>query len=166
MTMIYGSIPNFTDYPNSKRMNNTPSIPKILDAFFAPFTEALTYTGSVSSDGARYTLAFEIPRLIKDSITVTVEPTTSQYKTSAHKIAIKATQEPLGNYSVPDHSKQETAKPYQQDFILYSQQVALDGSLKLYYSQGVLVVEIPLQRPVQTKKQALSARLSDLESLA
>jgi HSP20 family molecular chaperone IbpA len=159
--MIYGSIPDFTD-----KRKNTSSIPNVFDAFFAPFTEALTYTGSVSSDGARYTLAFEIPRLIKDSITVTVEPTTSQYKTSAHKIAIKATQEPLGNYSVPDHSKQETAKPYQQDFILYSQQVALDGSLKLYYSQGVLVVEIPLQRPVQTKKQALSARLSDLESLA
>lgn len=145
----------------------TPSIPNILDEIFAPFTEALseatkTYTGSVSSDGATYTLAFEIPRLVKDSITVTVKPTTSNYKTSAHKIVIKATQESLQKYVEPEYKKQETAKSYQQDFILYSQQVALDGSLKLYYGEGVLVVEIPLTKPVQAKKQTLSARLSDI----
>lgn len=152
------------DYKYVKR-----PMPNILDEIFAPFTEALSeatknYSGQVSSDGSIYRVAFEIPRLVKDSINVTVEPTTSQYKTSAHKILIKATQKSLQNYVEPNHNKQETIKPYQQDYILYSQQVALDGSLKLYYGEGVLVVEIPLTKPSESKKATLSARLADIES--
>lgn len=169
--MLLGDGKPFPRNPMNK--NNTPSIPDIFEEIFAPFfaeelkqtfpTRYTTmYEGQVSADGSVYTLAFEVPRLVKDSITVTVEPTTSQYKTSAHKVVIKATQKPLQNYVEPNHDKQETIKPYQQDFILYSQQVALDGSLTLAYTEGVLCIQIPLTKPVQPKKASLSARLSDI----
>ena len=150
---------------NKPLMSNTPSIPSILDEIFAPFlteTSTKNYVGSVSSDQSTYTLAVEIPRLLKNTISVEVEPTSTQYKTSAYKVVIKAGQDLLTNYL--DSSAESAKKRYEQEITILGQQVALDGSLKLYYGEGVLCIEIPLTKPVQPKKQTLSARLSDIES--
>lgn len=150
---------------NKPLMSNTPSIPNILDEIFAPFlteTSTKNYVGSVSSDQSTYTLAVEIPRLLKDTISVEVEPTSTQYKTSAYKVVIKAAQDLLTNYL--DSASESAKKRYEQEILIFGHQVALDGSLKLSYTEGVLTIEIPLTKPVQPKKATLSARLGDIES--
>jgi hypothetical protein len=144
-----------------------PSFPDIIDEIFAPLvasieTKPKTDIGKQAPDGSIYTLAVEIPRLVRDTITVSVEPISTQHKTMAHKVVVKAGQKLLENYL--DANAECAKKSYQQEFIVLGQQVALDSSLNLYYSEGVLVVEIPLTKPVQPKKAILSARLSDMEA--
>jgi HSP20 family molecular chaperone IbpA len=159
MSYKYRPQPDFTNKP----MNNTSSIPTILDEIFAPFlteTHTRNYVGSASSDQSKYTLAVEIPRLIKDTISVEVEPTSTQYKTMAYKVVIKAGQDLLTNYL--DSSTESAKKRYEQEITILGQNVALDGSLALSYTEGVLCIEIPLCKPVQPKKATLSARLSDM----
>ncbi len=154
------------EFPNKPVNIKTQSIPNILDEIFAPFVadtvEYKTYTGKKSEDGTVYTFAFEIPRLIRDTITVEVEPTSTQYKTMAYKVVIKASQDLLTSYL--NSTTESAKKKYEQEFVLYAQQVALDGELGLSYTEGVLVVEIPLTKPVQPKKATLSAKLADIES--
>lgn len=145
-----------------------PSIPDIFEEIFAPFTAAAsgntpkTYVGQVSTDGSVYKVAVEIPRLVKDTISVEVEPTNSQYKTPTYRVVIKAAQDLLTNYL--DSASESAKKRYEQEILIFGHQVALDGSLKLSYGEGVLIIEIPLTKPVQPKKATLSARLGDIES--
>lgn len=146
-----------------------PSFPDI-EEIFAPFIAAAsgktptpkTDIGQVAPDGSVYTLAVEIPRLVRDTIAVSVEPITTDYKTMANKVVVKATENLLSSYL---NSLTKSAKKlYEQEFLVLGQRVALDGELGLSYSEGVLVIEIPLCKPVQAKKASLSARLADIEN--
>ena len=162
--------------PNGEPFNiKTQSIPDIFEEIFAPFvqqfgdsTEYKSFVGQKSSDGSVYTIAFEIPRLVKDTISVEIEEdltTTSLARRvgyPSYKIVVKAAQLLLVNYL--DETQESAKKRYEQDFALHGQNVALDGSLKLSYTEGVLTIEIPLRKPTEAKKQGLSARLSDIES--
>ena len=139
-----------------------PSIPDIFEEIFAPFVtsiETKNYVGSKSTDQSTYTLTVEIPRLLKDTISVEVEPIST---TSAYKVVIKAAQNLLTNYL--GSSTESAKKRYEQEIMILGQQVALDGSLNLSYTEGVLCIQIPLTKPVQPKKATLSAKLSDIES--
>ncbi len=160
------------EFPNKPMNIKTQSIPNILDEIFAPFVadtvEYRTYTGKKSEDGTTYTFAFEIPRLVRDTIAVEIEEdlkNTSPARRigmTSYKITIKAAQQLLVNYL--DETQESAKKKYEQEFVLHGQSVALDGELGLSYSEGVLVVEIPLTKPVQPKKATLSAKLADIES--
>jgi HSP20 family molecular chaperone IbpA len=146
-----------------------PSIPDIFDEIFAPLVGATcsntpnqgSYTGEVSADGSVYTFVVEIPRLVRDTIAVDVEkmPTSDYYK-----VKIKAGQELLSNYLQP--TQESAKKAYEQHFTLKRSDIALDGDLGLSYTEGVLCIQIPLTKPTQPKKQALSAKLSDIDALA
>ena len=148
----------------------------IFDKIFAPITEQFdvdnaeykTFVGQRATDGSVYTIAFEVPRLIRDTISVEIEEdltTTSLARRvgyPSYKIVVKAAQQLLVNYL--DETQESAKKKYEQDFALHGQNVALDGSLALSYGEGVLVIEIPLTKPVQAKKAVLSARLSGMDA--
>lgn len=154
--MIYASIPDFTD-----KRKNTPSIPTIFDEIFAEATLQLIKTSAAQEVGDLLTIVVEIPRLKRDSIAVEIEH--QGKRTFEYNLVVEGLEIPLASYLV---ECEETAyKKYRNTYkIETSRPVALDGSLTLAYSEGVLVIEIPLTKPVQPKKQGLSARLSDIES--
>ena len=133
-----------------------------LDSIFASTFASSTkkYVGAVSKDNSTYTLVFEVPRLVRESICVDVDSLNSSYK--FFKVTIKAKQRLLFDYL--DETQEPTAEDYEEAFSLKGLDIALNGDLTLAYSEGVLSIQIPLQRPVQPKKQGLSARLSDIES--
>ena len=145
-----------------------PTFPEVIDEIFAPLvasigTKPKTNIGQESPDGSVYTVAIEAPRLVRDSITVSVEPTSTQYKTMAHKVVVKASEKLLDSYLL-NRNQEFAKKVYQKEFIILGKRVDLDGALSLSYSEGVLVVDVPLTKPTEAKKQGLSARLSDIEN--
>lgn len=165
---------DFTDYPNSKR-KSTPSIPTILDEIFAevvrnaPISTSttlqdqlqLTKTSAVQEVGDLLTVVVEIPRLKRDSIAVEIEH--QGKRTFEYNLVVEGSEIPLTSYLV--ENEQTAYKKYKNTYkIETSRPVALDGELGLSYTEGVLCIQIPLTKPVQAKKQALSARLADIEA--
>lgn len=156
----------------------TPSIPNILDEIFAEVVRnaptpttiqgynnqlQLTKTSAVQEVENLLTVVVEIPRLKRDSIAVEIEH--QGKRTFEYNLIVEGAEIPLTSYLV--ECEQTAYKKYRNTFkIETSRPVALDGSLTLAYSEGVLVIEIPLCKPVQAKKASLSARLSDIDALA
>jgi len=172
--MTLSANPSINQDPTDFYRPKTESIPTIFDETFAPFIietfgnqqKSPTYRGQKSPDQYTYILAIEIPRLIYNTISVEIEEdlkSTSQFRRvgyPSYNIVIKADQLLLAIYS--NATERSTKKKYETECVLEGQIVALDGSLTLAYSEGVLMIEIPLQRPVEAKTKALSARLSDM----
>jgi len=153
------------DYKYVKRP--MPSIPSILDEIFEPFspTRLQVYkeqqTIALQEADDLLNVALETPRLDRSTISVSVQK--QNRRTFEYDLIIEAGEIPLDAYLSDCETK--ALKTYKKVFrIETSRPVDLDGVLSLSYSEGVLVVDVPLTKPTEPKKQGLSARLSDIES--
>lgn len=121
----------------------------------------LTKTSAVQEKDDLLTVVVEIPRLKRDSIAVEIEH--QGKRTNEYNLIVEGLEILLTSYLF--ENEQTEYKKYKSSYkIETSRPVALDGALGLSYTEGVLVIEIPLCKPVQPKKASLGARLSDIES--
>lgn len=126
--------------------------------------KAPLYKGQKSSDGSAYILAIEIPRLIPETVSVEIIEnlkSTSPFKRTgypSYNIIIKAAQN-LIDYYLFDTTEESAKRKYEEQCDLEGQNVDLDGDLTLSYSEGVLVIKIPLKKVCERKVQSLKAKL-------
>lgn len=162
--MIYASIPTSKSKPTildeifAEAVRNAPT-PTTLTGYNNQLR--LTKTSAIQEVDDLLTIVVEIPRLKRDSIAVEIEH--QGKRTFEYNLVVEGLEIPLTSYLV---ECEETAyKKYKNVYKIETlRPVALDGSLMLAYSEGVLIVKIPLTKPVQPKKASLSARLADMES--
>lgn len=104
------------------------------------------YEGSVTDGGSYYTVQIDAPRFYEKSVTVSVEPVSTKYKTMAYKGTVQG---------ITLHEKQ----PYYQEFILYAQRVDMSGTLQLGYAGNLLSIKIPLVNHVPVNNFILTTGL-------
>ena len=101
----------------------------------------------------------EISRLDRNTINVVIQP--AKITPDHYDVIITAKRLTIDSY-VEELCNRATTF-IQQIRIQPTNAVALDGNLGLAYSEGVLVIEIPLVPSSQPKKLVLSANLRDME---
>ena len=159
------------DYKYVKR-----PMPSILDEIFTEAVRNLTTpttlqgynnqlqftkTTALQESDDLLNVALEIPRLERSSISVSVQK--QNKRISEYDLIVEAGEILLDAYLSDCETK--ALKTYKKVFrIETSRPVDLDGALSLSYSEGVLVVDVPLTKPTEAKKQGLSARLADIEN--